>query len=211
MAYQLRRPTATASVTSTFARLRMLTRRIPIWRAVAALVAAVLVAQTVTSASRAMTDAEAAWGSGRDVWVATGVIEAGTRVASRDVVRQPAPTALLPVDAVIDDPTGERTRVSLTKGEILRSADLGMTGAGPVAAAVDEGRHAVTISVSADIYAVGDLVGMVAILDGHILVDDGIAVSTQPGSVTVSVDDTAISRVVEELGRGGIEVTLVGR
>ena len=189
----------------------MLTRRIPIWRAVAALVAAVLVAQTVTSASRAMTDAEAAWGSGRDVWVATGVIDAGTRVASRDVVRQPAPTALLPVDAVIDDPTGERTRVSLTKGEILRSADLGMAGAGPVAAAVDEGRHAVTISVSADIYAVGDLVGMVAILDGHILVDDGIAFSTQPGSVTVSVDDTAISRVVEELGRGGIEVTLVGR
>ena len=211
MAYQLRRPTAAASVTSVLARVRILTRRIPIWRAVAAFVATVLVAQTVTSASRAMTDAEAAWGAGRDVWVATGVIEAGTRLTSSDIVRLPAPTALRPIDAAIDDPTGERARVSLTKGEILRSADLGVAGAGPVAAAVDEGRHAVTISVSADIYAVGDLVGLVAILDGRILTDDGLAVSTQPGSVTVSVDDTAISRVVGELGRGGIEVTLVGR
>ena len=211
MAYQLRRPTAATSLDSVLARVRVLTRRVPIWRALAALVATVLVAQTITAASRAMSDAEAAWGTGRDVWVATKTIEAGALVARGDVVRQPAPAALRPIDATTNDPTGERTRVALTEGEILRSADLGAAGTGPVAAAVAGGRHAVTISVSADIYAVGDMVGLVAILDGRVLVDDGIAVSTQPGSVTVSVDDTAISRVVGELGRGGIEVTLVGR
>ena len=210
MAYQLRRPTAAASLDSVLAHIRILTRRVPIWRALAALVATLLVAQTVTTASRAMSDAEAAWGTGQAVWVAAKTIEAGALVASSDVVRQPAPAALRPIDAATDDPTGKRVRVSLTEGEILRSADLGPAGIGPVAAAVAEGRHAVTIFASADIYAVGDRVGLVSIVDGRVLVDDGIAVSTQPGSVTVSVDHTAISRVVGELGRGGIEVTLVG-
>lgn len=211
MASQLRRPPASASLKSVLARLRVLTRRVPIWRSLTALVAAILVVQAVADAGRATDEAQAVWAIDRDVWVAASSIDAGVLILAGDVVRQPSPKALRPVDAAIDDPTGERSRVSLAEGEIVREADLNSAGAGPIAALLDAGQHAITIPVAVDIYAVGDLVGLVAILDGRVLVDDGIVVSIQAGSITTSVSDDTISQVVGELGRGGLEVTLVGR
>ena len=186
-------------------------RRLPVWRATTALIAAVLVAQIVSAAGQATSDAQAAWMSDREVWVAVAPIDAGVQISPDDVVRRPAPAALRPDDAVADDPTGERARVALAVGEIVRAADLGAANAGPVAALVSDGRHAVNITVSADIFALGDVVGLFAVLDGRVLVDNGVVVATQPGSITVSVDQISISRVVGELSRGGIEATLVGR
>jgi hypothetical protein len=211
MASQLRRPPASASLKSLLAQAQALSRRVPAWRALVALIATILVVQTLTAAGRATNEAQAAWVVDRDVWVAERSIDAGSVIGVGDVVRLPAPTALRPVDAAAENPTGERSRVALAEGEIVRLADLGAIGAGPVAALIATGEHALTVTVAADIYAVGDLVGLVAILDGRILVDDGIVVSVQPGSVTASVRDSEVSRVVGELSRGGVEVTLVGR
>ncbi len=193
------------------AQVRVRARRVPTWRALGALIATVLVVQTVTAAGRATDEAQAAWAVDGDVWVAERPIDAGSVIGAGDVVRLPAPTALRPVDAAVENPTGDRSRVALAEGEIVRIADLGVAGTGPIAALLAADAHAVTIPVAADIYIVGDLVGLLAILDGRILVDDGIVVSVQPGSITASVRDTEISRVVGELSRGGVEVTLVGR
>lgn len=211
MASQLRRPPASASLNSVLARLQVLTRRVPIWRALIALIATILVVQALMAAGRATAEAQADWAIDADVWVAERSIDAGALILAGDVVRQSSPKALRPIDAAVDDPTGERSRVSLAEGEIVRTADLNSAGAGPVAALIAADQHAITVPVAADIFAVGDLVGLIAILDGRILVDDGRVVSVQPGSITASVGDNEISRVVGELSRGGIEVTLVGR
>lgn len=210
MASPLRRPSAAPSLDVALARVRLLSRRVPIIRLLVALVATVLVVQTLTAADRAATEARSEWAADQAVWVARRSIEPGAVIVVDDVELRHAPAALRPEDAMATDPTGGRARVALAKGEVLRIADLGPQGAGPIAALVREGQQAVTIRVSADIYAAGDVVGIVALLDGRVLVEDGVVVATPSGSVAIAVAKEAVPRIVGELSRGGVEVTLVG-
>ncbi len=211
MASPLRRPPAPAPFNRVGDRLRPLIRRVPVWRTLAVLVTATIIIQTMTDMERTTRDAQAAWGAEHEVWVVARPVDAGAMVMPGDVVRQLAPPALRPVDAIVADPTGQRTRTTIVTGEIVRDADLAASGSGPVAALVAPGRHGITIEVGAEIHAVGDVVGLAAVLDGRALLDDGEVISVQPGSITVAIAASAVPTVVGEFSRGGVEVTLVGR
>lgn len=126
-------------------------------------------------------DAEAArdrWGATTTVWVTTREVGPGRALGDGDVELADAPRALVPRDAVADDPRGRVVRSRLSAGEILVAHRLSGPGASGLAAVLDVDERAVAIpSVGFDLpVAVGDHVDVLATFDPLVGPHDGTVV-----------------------------------
>ncbi len=109
-------------------RLRMLFARRPwlYWLIVG--MCAIAVWLSVASAQAELTQKREAWGSTRDVWVATGPIAAG------EVVRATVdeyPSAMVPPSAVPSLPANAVAARSIAAGEVIVAVDVAVTGLVP--------------------------------------------------------------------------------
>lgn len=109
--------------------------------AVLALLAGVATASFVADAA----DRAEAWGPRRRVAVATRDLDPGEQLTSDAVVWHDLPVAVVPDDAVTDDPAGRPVAERILRDEVVRGARLGTAGTSGLAARLAPGWLAVAL------------------------------------------------------------------
>jgi hypothetical protein len=173
------------------------------WAAVGVAVLATVV--TARAESRQVDRARAAWGTTRDVLVATAPMRAGDRVGDATEVRA-LPEAMVPDAAVGADDTDLVVRHDVAPGEIVADTDVAARS-GP-AALVPSGWAAVPVTVgSTGAYAVGDHVAVVS--GGLELSGDGLVVAVADLALVVAVPRDAAAEVASAAGAADVAVLLL--
>lgn len=153
--------------------------------------------------------ARARWEPAVTVWVAHRDVAAGTRLGSDDVGPTALPVAALPADAATVDPAGRRTSVDLAPGEIVREARLRET-AGATAAGLPAGTGAVALPAPAPHLTPGDVVDLLALLDGRRVATAAVVVAVVDDHPVVAVADDDLASVVATFTTGDVVPVLVG-
>jgi len=176
----------------------------------AALLAGGVTASTVQQASRAA----AAWGTRREVAVATRTLSPGAVIGSGDVERRALPEALLP-DGALDDPVGRVVVSPVLAGEPVPQARVAPEGRHGPGALVPEGQ--VAVAVPADVplppLAPGDPVVVLGVADpmtmqGVVLAREATVVAVTDDGVTVAVPAAAATTVTAALLAGPVALAL---
>lgn len=208
-------------------RLRRIARRSSALWWTAAVTLGVVTASVTSTAIRQTTDAAAAWGTERPVWVVAEPVAAGDRIAAGDVELVARPRGLVPVGALgaTSSPVGDAARVALARGEVVIADRLVGRGAEGIAAVVASGRRAIALRSDESTPRVrpGDRVDLLATFDvgdpgsgesrpePTITVANGAeVVAVSPRAITVSVADREAPRVAFALARGALTVALRG-
>jgi len=187
------------------ARVRHVLARRPwlYWSAV--LVLAASAGWAVTAAAAGVDDARQAWGSTRDVLVATADIAPGDELAPRTAMR-PRPLPVIAEATLSSVPAGAVARQHVVTGEALVAVDVaptsgpqGLIPAGSVAVAVAE-----AVPSGA---AVGDRV--VAAGAGVVLADEAVVVGLITDAVLVAVPADQAPLVAQAAGSGELALLLV--
>lgn len=197
----LRSPTTFLSVLHGYIRRHRLVRLV-----VTTLTCTVLVTELFTAVDAADQE-RSRWGPSALGWITTTEISAGTILLAGDVEQVAVPPGLLPSDAVVDDPTGGRVRDDLGPGELIVSARLA-EDVSAHAALIPEGRVAVTLDRTNDLFVVGDRVDLHDHIDGGRLADGALVIAVTEHDLAVAIDSFLVNDVVRSLGRGGVVAVL---
>ena len=149
------------------------------------------------------------WGPPAQAWITTTDVAAGTELTSATLRAATVPPGLLPADAVVEDPTGQRVRTDLGAGEIIVTGRI-TDDVSAHAARIPPGAVAVALDRTSDLFAVGDRVDLHDQIDGALLARDAPVVALTDGDLAVAVDAGSIDDVVRSLGRGGVVPVLRG-
>lgn len=194
--------------------------RPPPARLLAVTLLAAFSAVVVHRATSSAADATAALGETTTVAVADRFIAVGDEIDPADVSMVERPTAHVPDDAVVRDPSGRTTRVAVTAGEILVTGRLAGEGRSGPAALVPEGWRALavpTVDASPPVRP-GDLVDVLASFDPGLVPDDpsrfvatdAVVVAVSDEAVTVAVTPSRSTDVAFALANGIVVLALVG-
>jgi len=206
----IQRPAPLSAGRAAMAWLIVTTRRWHIIRWGLAVIAALVLAASVTNARGRASAAQERWSNARSVWVASSEIEAGSVISASDVESLQLPVAAIPIDATTDDPTGRRLSDSVTRGEILRDGRLASNGVGPVAALLQPDNRGVTLQIDeGSVLEVGDRVELLALVGGRALADAAEVIAVDGRWATFSVPADRVSAVVNEIAIGGVMPVLV--
>lgn len=180
------------------ARVRRCLARRPLLRWAPIVVASVGLVAAVADQQRGVSEARAAWGDTRAVWVASADVHAGEQIRADDIELPviAVPAAAVPIEVRVDD-TLARQRI--TAGEIITHADVAGSNAMSL---LPDGWRAVAITESPSTGAqVGDVVDLasdgIVIADGALVIDhvDHALLIGVPAEVAPLVALAAESRV----------------
>lgn len=183
------------------ARVRILAARHPVayWALVLSFAAlAVWRVHTVDTAAGARRDA---WGSTTQAWVSTADTPVGEPIVAE---RRTLPAAMVPGDAVDDDPNGRPARRARRAGEVVLAID---TQASPIAELVPLGHVAITLEQRPlPEVSPGDAV-VVVTATGTVA---GTAVAVGVDTVTVAVPDDRAADIARSSWSAAATVAVAG-
>lgn len=186
-------------------------RRRPILYWTAALALALATAWVVARATADADAARARFGETRPVLVVERALAAGHRLGPDDVAVTEVPSGLVPDEAVDDLPAGARTRVALTRGEMLVASRLTPAALGEVAARLPAGT--VGLSVPVDTASlrldVGDRVDLLATFDPTAAGGDEPTFAVAIDAPVVDVTETAATVAVRRADAARVAFALV--
>jgi len=190
--------------------IRQLARRYQLIRILAGLSLGLLVLGTQHRLAGQAADLQAQWGQTRPVWVATGPVAAGEVLAATTVSEMAVPLRFVPDGPALTNPTGQRTRVRLSRGEIILSERLGLGPASASAVRTPSGWLTVALSDQGELFTIGDRVDLHDLADGARLATNAVIVDVAERHVGVAVTPDAVGNVIMALGRGGVIPVLRG-
>lgn len=197
-------------------------RRRPRLRSGLVVVIALLCGTAVARIVQQAEDAQAAWGRGAPVLVATEDLQAGDRLESGNtrLVTHPAP--LVPAGALTSLPDDGRVATPVYDGEVVREERLAPAGASVLAARLPAGARAMAIPVEPGItppVVVGDRVEVLVALPpeaagdgppGFALATDVPVVDVTDAAITIAVGHDVAPRVAVAFSQGAVTLALVG-
>ena len=167
------------------------------------------VATIVERARQRADEAAAQWEPSVAVLVATDALAAGAVIDPDTMRASPAPSGIVPFDAVTEITPNTRTRVDIAAGEILRASRLHPGDGSSAAARLPARTSALTVDGRHLPAQIGDTVQVHDLVTGSRLVADGTIVDRDEHHLTVAVPIGLMGDVVASLGSGGVIVTLV--
>ncbi len=198
----------TASPRVLLARLRSIAIRYRLVRLSLALIVAFAAALVVNNAHADAKANRDAWGTSQPVWVATGLIPSGTPLSDENLEIAILPLAALPDDAVTELPIGQRTRVDLGTGEIIRHARLAPDAGSAISARLAPGQAGVSLPVEVNIYEIGDRVSLYDALEATALATSAEVIAKEDRQITVGVPEYTVPDAVRSLSTAGVVVVL---
>ncbi|MEO0494124.1 MAG: SAF domain-containing protein [Actinomycetota bacterium] len=202
-------PSPLSSPSVAFGTVRLIVRRRRLGPVLIALVVGLAVLGVVRDAESTRRAAAARWDATTPVWTTLEPVPAGEPIDPAIVERVTVPAALVPDDAVVDDPTGRRTRTDLSAGEILvghRLADS-VSAAG---AQTPPGWRTISIARRDDLFVVGDLLDLHHAIDGRRITADALVVVASDADLGVAVPADAVDAIVRAIGQAGVVPVLRG-
>lgn len=184
-------------------------------------VAVALLTGVVVHRTTAEAEATAArYGLRSTVAVVSRDLAAGDTVRPGDVALLERPVALVPDDAVTDDPTGRVVRDDVVTGEVLVARRLADADRSGTTALVPAGWRAMAIPVVDAPLPVsrGDHVDVVASFDpsmadgqpSQVVAEGAVVVDVSDDALTVAVPRRDVTRVAFALANGIVTLALVG-
>ena len=166
---------------------------------------------TAATLDHAVADADSAraeWGASVEVIVTRRPLRAGEQISPDDVDLMLAPARLVPVDAVVEPPTGLRVTTDVSAGEILVEPRLTSRAGSAASIGLPVGSRGVQLERRSVVGQVGDRVDLHALVSGSYLAQ-GVIAHADDESVTVAVPLADVAAVVDAISRGGLVSVLV--
>ncbi|MEM9200361.1 MAG: SAF domain-containing protein [Actinomycetota bacterium] len=147
------------------------------------------------------------WSPGPSIWATTTDISSGDIIQPDMVQRIELPAGVVPEGALVNDPSGSRSRVDLVVGEIVIADRVSEAGSA-FAARTPPGTATIALSRTSELFAIGDRVDLHDLSDGRRLTADGVVVATTDRDLAVAVAIADIASVVRASGAAGVVAVL---
>lgn len=158
---------------------------------------------------------EAALGPTVEVVVLTASHAAGDAVGADDVELRRVPRSLVPDGALTRAPEGQRLRVPVHRGEVLVAARLGDAATSALAAAVPDGRRALSVPLADGALPLSpgdevDLLSLTAEGTSAVITAAAPVLVADERSATVAVPREVAPMVADAVLAGAVTLSLVG-